>query len=378
MAIFTDIDRKLDRWTAADVIDAATAERIRRFEAESRRGSDLLVRLALALGGIMVTAGVLLFVAAHWDALSPAQRFSLVLVLVGVFHVVGAFFAERMRTLSITMHALGTVSLGAGIFLAGQIFNLNEHWPGAFLLWSVGAVAAWAVLRHSVQAVLAALLIPIWLGGEWTVRANDARGSEVVLAYFVALLALSYMTTPVRATRDALRRSLHILGSVALIPSCITLILTANERFYGWRQPIGTGLLTLGWIVAIALPLLLAAGLRRSGALYNSAAAVLLFALGRLGYRDNVGEWGVYALCAIGSIGLVAWGVREAQKSYINVGVIGFAVTVISFYFSSVMDRLGRSFALITGGVLFLVGGYLLEKLRRKLVGNLALSGGAA
>src|SRR5512146_25511 len=118
MAIFTDIDRRLERWTAAEVIDPATAERIRRFEAESRHNSDFLVRIALALGGIMVAAGVLLFVAAHWDALSPSQRFALVLGLTAVFHVTGALFAERMRTLSVAMHAIGTITLGGGIFLA--------------------------------------------------------------------------------------------------------------------------------------------------------------------------------------------------------------------------------------------------------------------
>ena len=36
------------------------------------------------------------------------------------------------------------MALGAGIFLVGQIFNLQEHWPGGVMLWAVGAwVAFW-------------------------------------------------------------------------------------------------------------------------------------------------------------------------------------------------------------------------------------------
>ena len=46
--------------------------------------------LALALGTLMVGAGTLLFVAAHWDGLSPASRFALVLAQVALFHLGGA------------------------------------------------------------------------------------------------------------------------------------------------------------------------------------------------------------------------------------------------------------------------------------------------
>jgi len=381
MAIFTDIDRKLERWTAADVIDMATAERIRRFESESRRGSDVLVRLALALGGIMVAAGVLLFVAAHWDALSPSQRFLLVLILTGGFHVAGAFFAERMRTLSITMHALGTAALGAGIFLAGQIFNLQEHWPGGVMLWSIGAVAAWYVLRHAVQAVFAALLIPFWLGGEWIVRAGEKLGTGIVLAVFVAMLALTYLTVPSVGFREGLRRSLHVLGGVVFVPACITVIFLRGEHYYSvyyGQSQVAPATLMMGWILAIGLPLLLAAGLRRAGSIYNLVAAVWLIVVAQLNYHDEITQLKIYALCAVASIGLIVWGLREVQKNYINVGVVGFALTVIFFYFSNVMDKLGRSFALITGGILFLVGGYFLERLRRKLVKQLAIQGGVA
>ena len=46
----------------------------------------------------------------------------------------------------------------------------------------------------------------------------------------------------------------------------------------------------------------------------------------------------------------------------------GFALTVTVFYFSDVMDRLGRSASLIGMGLLFLGGGYLLEQTRRRLL----------
>ena len=49
-------------------------------------------------------------------------------------------------------------------------------------------------------------------------------------------------------------------------------------------------------------------------------------------------------------------------------GAALFAATVVAFYFSEVMDKLGRSASLIGLGLLFLAGGWALERLRRRLV----------
>ena len=141
-------ERYLERWTTAGLIEPSTAERVRVYEAgqEKTQGLRWPVALAISLGGLLLGAGVLLFVAAHWDTLSPGARFGLVLLLVALFHVAGAFTAERFSVLSTTLHAVGTISLGAGIFLAGQIFNLQEHWPGGLLLWALGAWVAYATV----------------------------------------------------------------------------------------------------------------------------------------------------------------------------------------------------------------------------------------
>jgi len=42
------------------------------------------------------------------------------------------------------------------------------------------------------------------------------------------------------------------------------------------------------------------------------------------------------------------------------------------FYFSSLFDKLGRSLGLMGLGVLFLLGGWALEKMRRRLIEGMA------
>jgi uncharacterized membrane protein len=77
------------------------------------------------------------------------------------------------------------------------------------------------------------------------------------------------------------------------------------------------------------------------------------------------------ALVAAFCVFIIWWGVRQASKALVNLGIVGFAVTVTWFYFSDIMDKMDRSLGLIGLGILFLAGGWALEKTRRNLVAGM-------
>ena len=117
----------------------------------------------------------------------------------------------------------------------------------------------------------------------------------------------------------------------------------------------------------------------------NGAAAAWVVVLAFLARRSFVAgvygprhvplSWGremaLYAWLVLGALALVAWGLAEARRERINLGVAGFAIVIGCFYFSSVMDKLGRSTSLVGLGLLFLLGGWLLERARRRLLARL-------
>lgn len=362
----------LEQWTTAGVVDSATAERIRTWEASQARSGGLRwpILLALAFGVLTLGAGVLLFVSAHWDQLDSGERMTLVLVMVGIFHAGGAVAAARFESLSIALHTVGTVALGAGIALAGQIFHLSEHWPTAVLLWALGAAVAWILLRHWTQAALVAILVPYWLAGEWWVHMSETRYYYPVgpIAAGICALSFTYLTALRAGNNTSLRRALGWLGGIALL-------LAASVAAVNWEPHSGPlGSQAVAWSLAAFLPLALAVVLRGRDAVWNGIAIVWALLLPSIsaGPGDHIL---VYVWCAIGSIGLACWGVRESRTERINLATAGFAITVLVFYFSSVMDKLGRSASLVGFGLLFLLGGWKLEQLRRKLVARTA--GGA-
>lgn len=365
----------LDRWLAAGLLDAAAVERIRAWEAghATHAGRSRLSAIIFGLGGLLLAAGVLLFVAAHWDDISPGSRFALVMAMVAVLHLGGAFTSGNSPALSTTLHATGTAALGAGIFLTGQIFNMAEHWPGALLLWALGAAAGLCLRRDWPHVLWMAVLAPAWLCSEWLV-AN--QGSLIFLEYTVIasgvpLLAVAYLAAAADGQATVWRRALSRLGAVALIPAVILLGASHERGFLFEMQPEATrstAWLVVAWIAAIALPSILVFLLRGRQAVWFAAAVAWVLVAGRFDWSFDGGELAFYALCALGAAGVVYWGVKDQQRLHVNVGILGFALAIVAFYFSSLFDKLGRSLGLIGMGVLFIGGGWLLERTRRTLV----------
>lgn len=375
MAFRADWERKVECWVSAGVIDGAAADRIRAYE-DTQSGWARLrwpIWVALVFGAIAIGAGILLFVSSHWDSLSPASRFTLVLILVGVFHVAGAITADRFRGLATALHAVGTVALGAGVALAGQIFNLDEHWPGGVMLWAIGAALGWGVLRDPPQFALAALLTPAWLTSEW-IDAIEPRypGGLRVLACGHVLLALTYFSAPSGDRMTANRRVLLWLGVGALLPAALFLAWQTTPNMARMPPP-PAALAWLGWTVAIGVPLALAAVLRGTAAWPNAVAAAWVVVLLDV---HAAGDLAVYGWWAVAGVGMAAWGVRDTRGERINVGAAIFAATVLTFYFSEVMDKLERSASLVGLGLLFLGGGWALERFRRRLVMQTTGAGG--
>ncbi len=346
-------------------MDASLAERIREFEASHVRPQGLRwpILIACALGALLLGAGVLLFVSAHWDEVSPGWRMMLALLLVGFFHAAAVVATGRFDNLAVALHTVGTIALGAGIALAGQIFNLSDHWPSAILLWMIGALLGWMLLGHWTQAVLVAILAPYWLGGEWVVRTAELHYTLPVTAG-VCALSFTYLSARRGPADSLLRKALCWLGGLALMPSAVLLALDS------WRTLPSSTVLVFGWCAAMMLPLAAAYLLRRDDAIWNVLATVWILGLPPLseGHPDRIAVYGWFAM---GSFGLAAWGIREARPERINLGMAGFALTVLAFYFSNVMDKMGRSASLIGLGVLFLGGGWALERTRRRLIAHM-------
>lgn len=193
-----------------------------------------------------------------------------------------------------------------------------------------------------------------------------------------AVFAAVYLTAFIGSTRRLVFGVLFAAGAMALLVSTVMVA----EYVPMWSQfqksaPMPGDLVFFAWLSITALPLLLAWRLNRTSVL--PVAVVLLMAavlphlhtmsqLERSPWQYPILNLSAYALVALVAAFLAWWGVQQRSRAIINYGVVCFALSVLWFYFSSIMGKLERSFSLILLGLLFLGGGWLLEKTRRTLV----------
>jgi uncharacterized membrane protein len=389
----------LNRWQSAGVLDAEAAHRIRAYETKQNSPAGITSRhigwqgmVALILGAILLACGVVLFVSAHWDQIGPGARYLLVIAMVSVFHLGGAWARNSYHGLCTALHAVGTVSTGAAIALLGQIFNIQEHWPGAVLLWAIAAAAGWILLRDQVQQILTLLLFPAWIFSELSFAAEGHIGEDVYLGRFLLAWAVLYLTFFLGSPGK-------VVQGVLFAASAIACIIGTGMLLGSWASWSATQTFlpfsTRAWCWAnfAALPLLIALFHFRKSFIPALVAVCFSVALPwceqlRTRHYDygNVHNSFTYvvpnlwahALVAAFAVFIIWWGVLQTSRALVNFGIVGFAITVIWFYFSDIFDKFGRSLGLIGLGILFLAGGWALEKMRRRLISQMSQSGNSS
>ena len=223
--------QELPLWQQEGLIDANQAEALaRRYRLDELGEGGFWRHLISAAGAILIGLGVILLFAYNWEAMGKYWKLTVIFLALLLAHGGGLLLLERNRLLSEGLFAVGSMLMGAGIFLVGQIYHLQSHYPDALLLWSLGVLAlAWA-LPSRIQAWMALILILVWhfselvdfnLPNEWVLL---PLGLLLPLIWRLdsPLLARFYSTTLLVSVAGILvirenEAALSILLSVALV-----------------------------------------------------------------------------------------------------------------------------------------------------------------
>ncbi len=188
---------QLPLWVKDKTISLQQAEKLQhRYPVKD---SINLGRLLLtAVGAIMMGLGIILLFAYNWDEMGKYTKLSVIFGALISAHSLAFFFINRNKVLSESLFVLGTMLMGSTIFLVGQIYHLDSHYPNAFLLWSAGALAlAWALPSLS-QAFMAIILVSCWHVTE--VFDFDYANHSALLLILIAIFPLVWrLHSPVLA-----------------------------------------------------------------------------------------------------------------------------------------------------------------------------------
>ncbi len=185
--------QELERWINDGIIDRSQADRISAIYPEETPPRNWGPLIFSVIGAIIFGLGVILLFAYNWDKIHKFAKLALVFSALLGAHGAGYYFRGRGASrvyLSEAFFALGTMFFGSGIWLVAQIYNIDEHYPNAFILWGVGALLlAWS-LPSLVQGVMASILLVLWCSFENF--GFDSRTNVAPLLILFGILPLAW------------------------------------------------------------------------------------------------------------------------------------------------------------------------------------------
>src|SRR6266849_409766 len=185
------LEADVARWQAEGVITPATGETIRN-SLPPLAGINIPVVVGI-VGGLLIAAAFLAFVAANWTEIPRVLRFAILLAGIAGAYGIGAGFARAGRPVLVDLAAsVGAIIFGATIALVGQMYHLSDDFAAGLLLWAAGALAA-AALTGSRGALAVALASGVVWTSDRVVGAADVPHLPFVPFWMLAaVLALAW------------------------------------------------------------------------------------------------------------------------------------------------------------------------------------------
>jgi uncharacterized membrane protein len=391
------LDADLARWQADGVISSSAADAIRGKLPPVPEGVTITAVVAI-VGGLLIAAAFLAFIAANWTAIARPIRFGILLAgIVAAYATAIGFDRKRHPIIADLAVTVGTIIFGSAIALTGQMYHLADDFAAGLLLWAGGALIA-AVLTHSRGALAVALVAGcLWSGarmfetydihlpfiGFWLIAAVLAVVWNAVSArHLVAVAAIAWLVLFAIGADDAdLSHPIFAFGSGASLLFGAGLALASR----GADSPRAFGL-TLSNYAAIALAVCLAASVvvvqqgsprpfawpiaasggiglllalnaavlaQRAGAVLAalSIALALVVMADVIRPETNDEPWLLYAMALASMLCLVISGMLDEVRPRVVAGWIGLAAVIAGITWAVKGSLLRRAVFLAAAGI---------------------------
>lgn len=297
------LEADLTRWQAEGLLPPKSADAIRATLRPVPEGITIATVVGI-VGGLLIAAAFLAFIAANWTAIARPLRFAILLAgIVGAYGA-GALFDRAERTHLADLSAgVGSIIFGAAVALVGQMYHLGDDFAGGLLLWASGALAA-AALTGSHSALAVALAAGCAWSGMRIDETANVHPPFAIFSLIGAMLALAWNTAASR----------HLIAVAALAGAVLAGFGMVQGR-------IGSPNFTVVAIVSLMVG---------AGLLLTTRRGVAVRAFGL-----TLSTYGAFGL-AIGLAGVIAEILRPVTPNlpYLSLGIA--AVAIISAFAAAV------------------------------------------
>lgn len=364
------LDRKLDEWQAAGLIDATTAAAILAHGSESSRPIALWATIGIGLFALAL--GIVLVVAAGWDMIPKGVKLGVHLAMTAAAGAV-VWQATKQRRLWLGEAALFLLAalVLAGVALQGQIYQVTSPvwealaWWALFVTPAIVIAGATRLTAYGWAGMLAVLAIAFAADSGLSSHALAIAADNLPAALPPALILLSLLlgtgafATGVREAGLALLLGgaslAHFAWPIEVSPSeaasmavrlPLAVIVAAIAVAFAGRLGRGAGLVVRISLVAAAIATLLAAAIPHGDTLgARLFGAFAFFAMwGAVAKAAHDGGWRVLFGIAIGMIAVrlfIVYVELFGGLAYTGIGLIvgGVLLIALTLIWAKIMRR---------------------------------------
>lgn len=336
-----DIDALVDGWAGRGVVSAEQAATMKAEVAAvtSERSGTNFINAVMYIGATALAMGALLFIASNWEVLTKEVKLVLTLVL-PILPLSFAYYRLSVcgsaTVLARAANILGMALIGGSIALVGQIYHLSSNLEGFLWMWVLLSTPFLFLFRKPENVLFSAVLTGAAIFTSlitYFERTDLEDGVAIVLTTVAALVYALF---------------LYSLGSaVRTLPSW---------QGSGRLLRVGAGMLA---IVVLFITTFDEYAKEVTGVTYNEPSGWQGLAF-------------VFNIVFIGFLVGVLWrAMRYEEYSFAFTVVRIFGLYLLVKYFTLFYDMMNTGIFFMVGGVLFILGGWLLERNRPALLSYL-------
>ena len=363
--------------------------------------------IVAVIGSVLISVGIAWLIAQNWHYIPAPLKIIILILATSSAYVFGTMLRVRgYYGIGKALLVLGALLYTLSIFLIAQIFSTSTDFQGMawlLLLAWIGVFVTAYLFESSASLVVALLEFLVWLVIQFFAFTEGFREmiSPGILAfYFLVTGVLVYgLSLWHRAKKQSFARLYqwwtafyflaftYLLSSQTLLPMMWpkeATTLTPSIVFLLFLLIISLVALISGIMVSISKRTVTSKEIGGMFAIVTVLAA--LIGLTSFVSSERWGLWGgyrtiplnlwalwifiniVFILIILAVIGYGSW---QRSSKIINLGIVFFALDIFTKYMGFVIGfrgYVGLSVIFIIGGIILLVGGWSIEKWRRKLI----------
>ena len=349
---YSFLTRVLDESVKDEIISREQAGKV--LGSYSPKAGISFVRAILVFGAILVGLGILSFIASNWNVISRPGRYGIIIIAYLAVNFASYRLSHNYPKTSRSLLYLASLIFGAGIFLVGQMFHIGGSFAVSFLLWAIGILPAALLFRDRLIYIIAEVFLIIYVigystseGYPWAIvplviavyYCNKLMGDSQLITFFnnaLLLTSVGFISARSNIPGVQVAMLLFILGAaMAFAP------LKFHKEIFEFQGMLVAG--TAG--VILTFPDLWRA--------WESSRAIA---------SPEVFSWTFAAAFIVALLWLIK---REKLLALVFMGVV-----IFRYYVDLTYDFLPKSFVFISGGLLLLGFGFLIERSRHKKGGS--------